>query len=179
MVPIHRILSEVRKFPWSQKITIWHTISPDLVKKFYWWTQMTHFTIPERCEHILFCLSADNKSNEPKQNQLHTFRKNQSSYVMGNSKDKNKGRRTSLNTSKSKKSLGKWLTGTFQTFLAEIFELLFLGSRKCPSTQISSKGIIFDNKHDELKILQIFEDGSFQTFFRKSVFLRKYTNYRV
>ena len=132
---------------------------------------MTHFTIPERCEYILFCLSADNKSNEPKQNQFHTFRKNQRSYVMGNSKDKNKGRRTSLNTSKSKKSLGKWLTGTFQTFLAEIFELLFLGSRKCPSTQISSKGIIFDNKHDELKILQKFENGSFQTFFQKSVFL--------
>ena len=39
---------------------------------------------------------------------------------MGNSRDKNKGRRSSLNTSKTKKSLGKWLTGTFQTFLVKI-----------------------------------------------------------
>ena len=98
---------------------------------------------------------------------------------MENSRDKNRGRKTSLNTSKTKKkSLGKWLTGTFQTFFAKIFEFLFLGSRKCPSTQIPSEGIIFDNKHDELKILQKFENGSFQTFFPKILFF-KYTNYRV
>ena len=38
------------------------------------------------------------------------------------------------------------------------YSMHFLGSRTCPYTEISCEGIVLDAKHDDLKILQIFDN---------------------
>ena len=52
----------------KSKITIWHTITPDLVKKLYWCAQMISFIISELCEYILVLLDLALEKNRTLQN---------------------------------------------------------------------------------------------------------------
>ena len=52
----------------KSKITIWHTITPDLVKKLNWCAQMISFIISELCEYILVLLDLALEKNRTLQN---------------------------------------------------------------------------------------------------------------
>ena len=78
-----------------------------------------------------YCLSSDKSWNEPKPFSFHTFHFSEWNYsqnqiqsfffAMGNSRDKNKGRKPALGKHRSKRSLGKWfLLATSKFFWSKL-----------------------------------------------------------
>ena len=58
--------------------------------------------------YFVFVYQLISHESSPDQLVFHTFHKNKSKYIMGSSKNKNKGRKTSLGGHLKSKSLGKW-----------------------------------------------------------------------